>query len=225
MLDGRRSADESFQLIIASETYEYTDQDQHVALIEGLISAIVGADKITELGFREGYDANKVIASVTDDWFDMQYSLSYDNESVTAMSPGKRGMVLLQFLLERSDAEYPILLDQPEDNLDNRTIFDHVVKALRHRKTDRQIIVVTHNPNLVVATDAEQVIVAKQSTDQEMESGADRFQYASGALEGSQLSRELDDDVESVRDWVCEILEGGPAAFRQRQTRYNLTSP
>lgn len=224
MLDGRRSAHESFGPVTGTSRYDYTTQEQHVDLIKEILSTVVQTDEMKELGFREGYDASKVIASVTDDWFDIRYSLSYDGEPVTAMSPGKRGMVLLQFLLERSDAEYPILLDQPEDNLDNRTIFDHVVKALRHRKTERQIVVVTHNPNLVVATDAEQVIVAKQSTDHEMEAGADRFQYASGALESAQLSHELDADIESVRDWVCEILEGGPAAFQQRQTRYNLSS-
>lgn len=224
MLDGRRSAHDSFKAITGPNAYDYTSLEEHVELIEDMLSTVVHADEMEALGFRDGYDASQVVASITDDWFDMQYSLSYDDESVTAMSPGKRGMVLLQFLLERSDAEYPILLDQPEDNLDNRTIFDHVVKALRHRKTERQIIVVTHNPNLVVATDAEQVIVAKQSTDHEMEEGADRFQYASGALESSRLSHELDTDIESVRDWVCEILEGGPKAFQQRQNRYNLSS-
>lgn len=224
MLDGRRSAHDSFQAITGPNTYDYTSFEEHVELIEGMLSTVVRADEMKGLGFREGYDADQVVASVTADWFDVQYSLSYDDESVTAMSPGKRGMVLLQFLLERSDAEYPILLDQPEDNLDNRTIFDHVVKALRYRKSERQIIVVTHNPNLVVATDAEQVIVAKQSTDHEMEAGTDRFQYAAGSLESSRLSHELDTDIESVRDWACEILEGGPKAFRQRQTRYNLSS-
>ena len=223
MLDGRRSSDESLQpLRDANDTYKYEGEERHVTVIKELLLAILEVDEIKELGFKEGYDFSKVIDSVTDDWFAVRYSLSYEGEPVTAMSPGKRGMVLLQFLLERSDAEYPILLDQPEDNLDNRTIFDHVVTALRLRKTERQIIVVTHNPNLVVATDAEQVVVAKQATDQEMEGGADRFQYASGALESSRLSRELDEEIESVRDWVCEILEGGPVAFKQRQTRYNL---
>ncbi|WP_157050027.1 hypothetical protein [Thalassobacillus sp. C254] len=78
------------------------------------------------------------------------------------MSPGKRGLVLLELFLDMSDEKHPILIDQPEDNLDNRTISTDLVKFIKKKSAQRQVIIVTHNANSVVLTDSENVIVANQ---------------------------------------------------------------
>ena len=91
---------------------------------------------------------------------------------------------VLRLFLQISSAEYPILIDQPEDNLDNRTIYDLLCKIVKETKIDRQIIIVSHNANLVVATDSENIIVANQEgQDPEKKKSEYRFEYVNGALE------------------------------------------
>ena len=79
------------------------------------------------------------------------------------MSPGKRALALLRVLIELDQNLHPIILDQPEDDLDNRSVYEGLAKYLKKKKKDRQIIAVTHNPNVVVGADSEHVIVANQS--------------------------------------------------------------
>jgi hypothetical protein len=66
------------------------------------------------------------------------------------MSPGKKSSVLLKLLIQLDNSLCPILLDQPEDDLDNRSIYDDLVNFIKEKKKSRQIIIATHNPNLVV---------------------------------------------------------------------------
>jgi len=135
--------------------------------------------------------------------------------------------VLLRLLISLSDEEWPILLDQPEDDLDNRSVYEDLVKYLKEKKLERQIIVVTHNPNLVVGADAEEVIVANQSG---QEIGRDnktyKFEYISEALENTFELDETDEPVillkKGIRQHVCEILEGGQEAFQQRERKYSF---
>src|SRR6185369_6647333 len=109
-----------------------------------------------------------------------------------------------------NNEEWPILLDQPEDDLDNRSVYEDLVTFLKKKKIQRQIIIVTHNPNLVVGADAEETVVANQSG-QEIgrENRKHRFEYVSGALEDAF---EIDSASEQailfrkgIRQHVCEI--------------------
>ena len=126
-----------------------------------------------------------------------------------------------------SDEEWPILLDQPEDDLDNRSVYDDLVRFLKKKKVQRQIIVVTHNPNLVVGADAEETIVANQAGQEvNRENKKFQFEYVSGSLENSF---EIEDATENaillrkgIRQHVCEILEGGKEAFRKREQKYDF---
>jgi ABC-type cobalamin/Fe3+-siderophores transport system ATPase subunit len=144
------------------------------------------------------------------------------------MSPGKKGLVLLQLLVNLSDEEWPILLDQPEDDLDNRSVYEDLVSFLKLKKLKRQIIIVTHNPNLVVGSDAEEVVVANQAG-QEIgrENKKFKFEYVSGALENSfELTSAAEPTVllrKGIRQHVYEILEGGKEAFLKREQKYNFT--
>lgn len=138
------------------------------------------------------------------------------------MSPGKKGIVLFQLFLEVSSSKVPILIDQPEDNLDNRTVYNTLNEFIKTKKIDRQIIMVSHNSNLVVSTDSENVIVANQNG---QNSSYSRFEYINGALEETKKkdSSELNElKKQGIREHVCEILEGGVEAFKKREEKYNI---
>lgn len=162
------------------------------------------------------------------DYFEVDYVVSYKQDDIDQMSPGKRGLVLLSLMLELSNSTHPILIDQPEDNLDNRTIYSELKDFVRKCKNKRQIIMVTHNANLVVASDAECVIVADQKGQQAESSGDTefRFNYFGGSLELSYENPrgEIYDQLSDmgIRQHVCHILEGGITAFKEREQKYNL---
>lgn len=141
----------------------------------------------------------------------LEYSVRYAGTEIERLSPGMRGIVLLILYLAVDEWDTrPLVVDQPEDNLDPKSVFKELVGFFRDARLRRQIILVTHNANLVVNADADQVIVA------EAESGdagqLPRFTYTSGGL-----------DERQIRERVCDLLEGGEDAFREREKRYRLS--
>lgn len=140
-----------------------------------------------------------------EDSLKVEYSSTGDGRDfrpIAEGSPGQKTAALLAFLL--SYGEEPLILDQPEDDLDNHLIYELIVTQLREVKRRRQIIVVTHNPNIVVNGDAELVIalvVRNGRTETE--------------AEGSLQERH-------VRDTICAVMEGGREAFEQRYRRIAL---
>jgi ABC-type cobalamin/Fe3+-siderophores transport system ATPase subunit len=113
------------------------------------------------------------------------------------------------------DDTRPLLIDQPEGNLDNSSVYKQLVPYIRKAKKRRQIILITHNPNLVVATDAEQIIIA--TAERPSTQPYPCLRYDSGGLEHSVFGADL-----GVREAVCLLLEGGEEAFRARENRYSL---
>ena len=141
------------------------------------------------------------------------YSLEYDGLDVTRLSPGTRGIVLLLLYLAVDQAETdPLIIDQPEENLDPESVYSELVALFRSASQRRQIIMVTHNANLVVNTDVDQVIVARRGR---LEEGRlPELHYLAGGLEDP-----------TVRTNVCDVLEGGEEAFRQRARRLHIDAP
>jgi ABC-type lipoprotein export system ATPase subunit len=139
------------------------------------------------------------------DYLMPRYSLTYDDQDISKLSPGERGLLLLLFYLLVDTDDMPLIIDQPEENLDNQTIYKVLVRCIKHAKQKRQVVMVTHNPNLAVVCDAEQIIHARRIR------GEARFSYAAGAIESP-----------SIRDKVVEILEGTVPAFKNRQSKYKL---
>ncbi len=162
---------------------------------------------------------------VSTNWFGISYNLIYQDDTFNDMSQGKQAFVILKLLLEFSDKKCPILIDQPEDSLDNRAIYKELVQYLKEKKKDRQIIIVTHNPNVVVGADAEQIIVANQHGKDSKNRNSTKFQYVSGGLE---FTKEKDNSIEIIlesqgtKEHVCEILEGGDEAFKKREKKYAI---
>lgn len=146
---------------------------------------------------------DRILCWFPDDSLDVRYSLR-DGESfkpVEQGSPGQKTAALLAFIL--SYGNEPLVLDQPEDDLDNHLIYDLIVTQLREIKQKRQVLVVTHNANIVVNGDAENVIAL------DVRSGQTRIVTQGGLQEPS------------IRDEICRVMEGGKEAFDQRYKRIN----
>ena len=91
----------------------------------------------------------------------------------------------LTLILTESEEAWPLLIDQPEDDLDSRSIYDVVVAYLARKKCERQIIMVTHDAKLVIGADFEQVVVANRHGRDRQNVGRRTFDYFPGSLEGS----------------------------------------
>jgi predicted ATPase len=175
----------------------------------------------------KNYNTNQNVANelYTTNWFDISYELSYQDDTFAEMSEGKQAFVILKLLLDFSTKKCPILIDQPEDSLDNRAIYNELVQYLKIKKKERQIILVTHNPNVVVSADAENVIVANQNGNDCLNIDNIKFQYINGALEDTKAKDENITIIlqsQGVREHVCEILEGGREAFEKREKKYGF---
>ena len=161
-----------------------------------------------------------------DDYFVDYWETEYDGDKMGEMSTGKASFVILMLIVGLSSSKAPILIDQPEDNLDNRSITKDLVKYLRDKKTDRQIILVTHNPNIVVNADAENIIVANQKGQNDKEtSSIYKFDYINGAMEATKEFDENEKDLlksMGIREHIADIVEGGKEAFKKREIKYGF---
>ncbi len=141
----------------------------------------------------------------------VRYGLAFDGVAIERLSPGTRGIVLLLlYLAVDSEDDRPLIIDQPEENLDPQSIYDELVREFQRAKLRRQVIIVTHNANLVVNTDADQVIVARCGSHEP--GRLPQMTYQCGGLE-----------VPAIREAVCAILEGGKDAFRERAKRLRVS--
>jgi hypothetical protein len=140
----------------------------------------------------------------------VRYEIAYDGVDVRKLSPGTRGIVLLLLYLALDDADdRPLIIDQPEENLDPKSVFDELVPLFITAKSKRQVIMVTHNANLVINTDADQIIIADAGPHPAQ--GLPPITYVAGGLEDA-----------NIRKAVCDILEGGEDAFRERARRLRV---
>lgn len=178
-----------------------------------------------EVTLKGGYTntslAQKILST---NLFKITYEIFYE-DIFKQMSEGKKAFVVLMLLLDFSNKDCPILIDQPEDDLDNRAIYNELVTYIKRKKKERQIIIVTHNPNIVVGADSELVIVSNQHGVNSPNRGDFKFDYIQGSLE---MTKEKDEKVyetlhsQGIREHVCEILEGGFEAFKKRELRYSI---
>jgi len=138
------------------------------------------------------------------DFLERNYQLKQGNKNIEQLSPGERGALLLVFYLLLDKNDIPLIIDQPEDNLDNNSVATVLVPFIREAKKKRQIIMVTHNPNLAVVSDAEQVIYVNLDKKND-----NRFSTISGSIEN-----------EKVNEKIVDVLEGAMPAFNTRKRKY-----
>ena len=141
-------------------------------------------------------------------FLDYNYQLKQGDKRIEQLSPGERGALLLVFYLLLDKSDIPLVIDQPEDNLDNHSVATVLVPFMRAAKQKRQIIMVTHNPNLAVVSDAEQVIYV--GLDKE---GNYTFSTVSGSIENEDVNKK-----------IVDVLEGAMPAFKTRELKYYDTS-
>jgi energy-coupling factor transporter ATP-binding protein EcfA2 len=159
----------------------------------------------THLGKLQPEQLDRLDCWFPEDSLDVQYSTGVGGQgfrSIQEGSPGQKTAALLAFLL--SYGAEPLVLDQPEDDLDNHLIYELIVTQLREVKHRRQLIVVTHNPNIVVNGDAELVVAL--------------------AARGGETKKESEGSLQekAVRDTICDVMEGGREAFELRYRRILL---
>lgn len=128
-------------------------------------------------------------------------------KKLSELSLGQRAVAILTIITEGMtvlDVNIPLIIDQPEDQLDNRFIYEHLIKSVRGLKEKRQIIFVTHNANIPVSGDAENVMCLSSNNE-------------NGWLD---IYGSLDND--NIKNRIIEILEGGKESFKLRLRKYNV---
>jgi hypothetical protein len=204
------SLNEFFEKLQAADFDRQTVKDS----IQALQSSIISPDHPVKDQLRKDRSAKDFADWLYDiEPFSVSYALKFDNKDLHYLSPGEKGIVLLLLYLEaEEDDNRPLLIDQPDDNLDNLSVYPNLIEYFRDRKRTRQIVIITHNPNLVVTTDTEQVIVAGFDGTR-----TPKIVYRSGALEDTSPATNA-----GIREEVCKVLEGGIEAFQVRENRYAI---
>ncbi len=162
----------------------------------------------SEDGYRKGSDWESLYTRLAE--FNLEYkernSILFDcgdgaYRDLRTLSPGTQTNILIEYIVHK-DTNVPLLIDQPEDNVDNQTIYNKIRGWFINLKQARQVIVVTHDANIVINADAENVIIAEQSA-------PGRFVYDYGALEYGDII-----------DRASLVLDGGKEAVRRRLVKY-----
>ena len=134
-----------------------------------------------------------------------RFTIEYRGKELKQHSLGQRASALILFVLSQQENDL-FIIDQPEDDLDNQTIYEDVIKLVREIKPRTQFIFATHNANFPVLGDAEQIISCSFSDDS--------IHITSGSIDCPKLQQE-----------IVDIMEGGEEAFQQRKKRYEIWKP
>lgn len=190
------------------DRYDLDNEESLVNFVQELYQKLEDASKnpvgIASL-LRKDRTSNEVYDLIFGlDYLEPRYTLMFQDAQIGQLSPGQRGALLLIFYLLVDKGNTPIILDQPEENLDNETIVSLLVPVLTEAKQKRQIIMVTHNPNLAVVCDAEQIIHCEFDR-----TNGHNITYTSGAIECSIINNK-----------VVDVLEGTMPAFDNRRMKY-----
>lgn len=182
---------------------ENTDFDKDVSLLNFINSLLDEIEDTKDLkAFINDFDGfTNYLCGL--EYININYTLTLGKKKLNELSPGERGVVLLVFYLALNKSNLPLIIDQPEDNLDNQSVFTRLVPCIKKAKKNRQIIVVTHNPNIAVACDSEQIIYTH------MDKTSMEITYETGSLENP-----------NIRNRVVDILEGTMPAFDMRRQKY-----
>lgn len=216
----------AFRTIHSYDLAALNQSDYSDKLLEAIWTAMSETQVQGTLTLKSTNTMESALSFLFKDWYNIHYVVKSGNDTIEEMSPGKKALVLLELLINLEDSKCPILIDQPEDDLDNRSIYDDLVQFIKRKKKERQIIIVTHNANVVLGADAEEVIIANQDG-KNTENAAKRFEYRSGSIENDETIMESDGTPKKgilykkgIQTQICDILEGGRIAFELRRNKY-----
>jgi len=160
----------------------------------------------------EAEDVGQVISQLLRDRYEVDFLNSVktkeDEILFRNMTGGQKAIAMLELVFRFDDERYPILIDQPEDDLDVSGVATDLVKFIKREKNKRQIIIVSHNGSLVVCADTEEVIVSEC---EKLVDGRYNFSYNSGSIEDNE-----------IREEIIKVLEGGKEALKQRARKLNF---
>jgi ABC-type lipoprotein export system ATPase subunit len=199
-------------LEVLKDGIDFNKSDDAVFFVEKVMEALqkdIRPEHGQFLNIKTQLKKDKTVNKLYDylwalDYLKPDYSLKLDGKDLEQLSPGERGTLLLVFYLLVDKSNKPIIIDQPEENLDNQTIYNILIPVIKAAKKCRQIIMVTHNPNLAVVCDSEQIIHA--SIDKK---DGNRVTYISGSIESPEINKHL-----------IDVLEGTRPAFDNRNSKY-----
>lgn len=203
---GKQEGEEVLRKIIKEHSIE--DEEGMISLCDEIINKLKhdvnnnGEQRFIDEQIKDMQTFYHYLFSL--DYVDYNYQLKLGNKALSLLSPGEKGALLLIFYLLLDMDNKPLILDQPEDNLDNNSVAKILVKFIKNAKKQRQIIVVTHNPNLAIVADAEQIIyvnIDKQNQN--------TFTVESGSIENPNINKH-----------IVDVLEGAMPAFRKRDDKY-----
>ncbi|MCD4802798.1 MAG: hypothetical protein K8R16_07630 [Anaerolineales bacterium] len=209
-----RGEDESYNAVRKiAEKYDFNKRADILGFVSELLDKIADAARSGSkdtVGITAILRKDKAANDVYDMLFGLsflepRYSLLFQDTQIEQLSPGQRGALLLIFYLLVDKGRNPIILDQPEENLDNETVVSLLAPVLSEAKKKRQIIMVTHNPNLAVYCDAEQVIYSNFDR-----SNSSKITYFAGSIESP-----------TINSHVVDVLEGTMPAFNNRRIKYH----
>lgn len=154
---------------------------------------------------KKGVEVNELYDFIYNaDYLQPVYNLKLGNKTLQELSPGERGALLLIFYLILDNDDIPLIIDQPEENLDNESVYHILVHFIKKVKEKRQIIIVTHNPNLAIVCDADQIINMQIEKENK-----NIVKFNSGAIENTIMNKA-----------IVNILEGTLPAFNNRDAKY-----
>lgn len=164
-----------------------------------------GSDRLVEAQLKRGHTKQELYDFIyCMDYVIPFFQLKMNGKPLSSLSPGERGALLLLLYLFIDMDDKPLIIDQPEENLDNESVFKYLVHFIKAAKKKRQIIMVTHNPNLAVVCDADQIIQMKID-----KLNSNKVSFESGAIENPKMNK-----------IIVDILEGTYPAFHNRDSKY-----
>lgn len=197
------------------------ESDRKKDLFTSLLSAIYNKSNFLQ---NKKYDEFKLVIekycdSVTNNFVEtnVAYDIIYGQESLLKKSAGEKSSLFIKLIFDLIENDLQnknniiLILDQPESNIDNDNIYKEISEKLRKLKikyNNFQSIIVTHNANVGITADSENIIIAKEEIDNE---NIKHFKYSSGCIENKEFITE-----------VCNILEGGKKALEQRTIKYGI---
>ncbi len=197
------------QLLNLMELTDYNNADEVIDFLNGILMELSDNKEKLGVNIDQSIRKNRSVQEFYDFLFSLEYlkpryNLTWDDKTLDQLSPGEKGTLLLVFYLLIDKNDIPLVIDQPEENLDNETVFRILVKCIKHAKKRRQIIIVTHNPNLAVVCDAEQIIYSEIDKKNNF-----NVTYLSGSIENPKINKKL-----------VDVLEGTRPAFDNRDLKY-----
>lgn len=202
-IDGRVVKSKHNKIPELLELSDNTAQD----VLEYTIEKVERIKGNNETIFWDGIEndiANVFLNKATrDKYIKVRPKITVAGDELDYLSAGQKGTIYLCLKLATQTFSGPLIFDQPEDDLDNEFINEELIQLFTEIKEFRQVIIVSHNANLVVNADSEQIVIANNDHG--------KLSYNSGSLENDQINQ-----------GICRILEGGQIAFENRRNRYQF---